>query len=229
MTSQHLPPDSSPHGSGPIGGLGRTMRLLAAALTVTMVALVAADGAAAATTRTAAPARSATASAASNAFGTMHVSRVVGHARNGARFTGHFRPIRFVETRHHNIKAVGQLTGTLTRPSGAKRHISQRVRMPVNLAKSGGQAAALANGSTAGVAAAPPVCNILHLVLGPLDLNLLGLTVHLDKVVLNIVAVTGAGNLLGNLLCAVAGLLDGTGLLSTVLTTLNQILAALRT
>ena len=36
-------------------------------------------------------------------------------------------------------------------------------------------------------------CNVLHLVLGPLDLNLLGLNVHLDKVVLDITAVPGAG------------------------------------
>ena len=46
-------------------------------------------------------------------------------------------------------------------------------------------------------------------MLGPLDLNLLGLEIHLQRVVLDIVAVAGAGNLLGNLLCAVAGLLDG--------------------
>ncbi len=52
-------------------------------------------------------------------------------------------------------------------------------------------------------------CDILHLVLGPLDLDLLGLQVHLDKIVLDIVAATGAGNLLGNLLCAITGLLDG--------------------
>jgi hypothetical protein len=73
-------------------------------------------------------------------------------------------------------------------------------------------------------------CNILHLVLGPLDLNLLGLVVHLNQVVLDITAVPGAGNLLGNLLCAVAGLLDGTplaGLLGQIAGLLNQILAAL--
>ena len=64
----------------------------------------------------------------------------------------------------------------------------------------------------------------MHLVLAPLNLNLLGLKVHLDKVLLNIVAVSGAGNLLGNLLCAVAGLLDGGGALSSLLTKLNQIL-----
>src|SRR5439155_22364007 len=53
-------------------------------------------------------------------------------------------------------------------------------------------------------------CPILHLELGPLDLNLLGLVVHLDRVVLDITAVPGSGNLLGNLLCAIAHLLDMT-------------------
>ena len=73
-------------------------------------------------------------------------------------------------------------------------------------------------------------CDVLHLVLGPLDLDLLGLQVHLDKVVLDIVAATGAGNLLGNLLCAVTGLLDGgplAGLLGQLNDLLNQILDAL--
>ena len=45
-------------------------------------------------------------------------------------------------------------------------------------------------------------CQILDLRLGPLDLNLLGLVVHLDMVHLNITAEPGPGNLLGNLLCA---------------------------
>jgi hypothetical protein len=58
----------------------------------------------------------------------------------------------------------------------------------------------------------PEVCPILHLELGPLDLNLLGLRVQLNQVVLDITAIPGAGNLLGNLLCAIAGLLDGVDL-----------------
>lgn len=54
-------------------------------------------------------------------------------------------------------------------------------------------------------------CSILHLELGPLDLNLLGLEVLLNNcsggpVVVDITAQTGGGQLLGNLLC---GLLDG--------------------
>jgi hypothetical protein len=56
-------------------------------------------------------------------------------------------------------------------------------------------------------------CDILFLDLGPINLDVLGLVVDLSDVQLDVFAVPGAGNLLGNLLCAVAGLLDGPGLL----------------
>ncbi len=52
-------------------------------------------------------------------------------------------------------------------------------------------------------------CDILRLNLGPLHLDVLGLVVDLNRVILTITAEQGPGNLLGNLLCAVAGLLDG--------------------
>ena len=70
-------------------------------------------------------------------------------------------------------------------------------------------------------------CPILHLVLGPLDLNLLGLMVHLNQVVLDITAQSGPGNLLGNLLCAVANLLNQGGPLQGIANLLNQILQIL--
>jgi hypothetical protein len=77
-------------------------------------------------------------------------------------------------------------------------------------------------------------CPILDLTLGPLHLDLLGLVVDLNQVHLQITAESGPGNLLGNLLCAVAGLLAGTGgggaiqnLLQSIVGLLNQILAAL--
>ena len=70
-------------------------------------------------------------------------------------------------------------------------------------------------------------CEILDLTLGPLDLDLLGLVVHLDQVHLNITAEQGPGNLLENLLCAVAGLLDNGGALTSITSLLNQILQAL--
>ena len=61
-------------------------------------------------------------------------------------------------------------------------------------------------------------CDILHLELGPLQLNVLGLEVILDDcegglVVVDLNAERGRGNLLGNLLC---GLLGGAGLGDTL-------------
>lgn len=51
-------------------------------------------------------------------------------------------------------------------------------------------------------------CSILHLDIQPISLNLLGLQVTTSEIVLDITAQPGPGNLLGNLLCSVAGLLD---------------------
>lgn len=70
-------------------------------------------------------------------------------------------------------------------------------------------------------------CPILHLELGPLDLNLLGLMVHLDRVVLDITAQSGPGNLLGNLLCGVANLLNSNAPNTSLVNLLNQIFGLL--
>jgi hypothetical protein len=73
-------------------------------------------------------------------------------------------------------------------------------------------------------------CQILNLTLGPLDLDLLGLVVHLDTVHLTITAQQGPGNLLGNLLCAVANLLNGNSsptALNQLANLLNQILGGI--
>jgi hypothetical protein len=80
---------------------------------------------------------------------------------------------------------------------------------------------------TAVVDVANATCDILSLVLGPLHLDLLGLVVDLNQVVLNVTAEQGPGNLLGNLLCAVAGLLDGGLNLNGIANLLNQILSIL--
>jgi hypothetical protein len=74
------------------------------------------------------------------------------------------------------------------------------------------------------VSALQATCQVLNLTLGPLELNLLGLMVHLDQVVLNITA-NPAGGVLGQLLCSLAGQTGGP--LSTIIELLNQILAAL--
>ncbi len=112
------------------------------------------------------------------------------------------------------LMAIGTFSGTITDEAGAVLATgTEQVALPVDLAQSTGS------------------CQILDLVLGPLNLDLLGLEVFLDTVHLNITAQQGPGNLLGNLLCAVAGLLDGpTGLnaiLNQIATLLNQLLGIL--
>jgi hypothetical protein len=67
-------------------------------------------------------------------------------------------------------------------------------------------------------------CDILNLDLGPLNLDVLGLVVDLSDVQLDITAVPGAGNLLGNLLCSVVGLLDGPGLLGNLGQSVDRLL-----
>ena len=130
--------------------------------------------------------------------------------------------------------AEGILRGRIVKP-GKDARFRQAATMPVS-AVDGRAVPATTPSARAAAAAFPPApaagaCNVLNLVLAPLDLNVLGLQVHLDQVVLNIVAQSGAGQLLGNLLCFVAGLLDGGSPLSNLLTQLtgllNQIIGAL--
>ena len=76
--------------------------------------------------------------------------------------------------------------------------------------------------------AATQGCSILNLDLGPLNLDLLGLVIDLAPVSLDVTAVPGAGKLLGKLLCAVAGLLDGPGgALGGIAAQLNRLLTGL--
>jgi hypothetical protein len=65
-------------------------------------------------------------------------------------------------------------------------------------------------------------CDILFLDLEPISLDLLGLELDLSQILLDLDADPGAGNLLGNLLCAVTGLLDG-GSLADILGILDRI------
>jgi hypothetical protein len=136
---------------------------------------------------------------------------------------------RFVRTAN-GIGAVGALTLNFNDPTtGTARTIVTQVVAPVVTS----QPAQAANDELEAplhgpaVAAEQAACDILHLVLGPLDLNLLGLRVQLNQVVLDITAVPGAGNLLGNLLCAITGLLDNTNQLGQLITLLNNLLALL--
>jgi hypothetical protein len=112
-----------------------------------------------------------------------------------------------VAVQNGQLVAVGTLTGTLTNIlAGTSALVSQAFRVPLTVTGT---------------------CDILDLTLGPIHLDLLGLVVDLNAIHLQITAVSGPGNLLGNLLCAVAGLLDGSGPLGQIAALLNQILRLL--
>ncbi|HET6865576.1 MAG TPA: hypothetical protein VFH80_06620 [Solirubrobacteraceae bacterium] len=136
---------------------------------------------------------------------------ITGTANNGKAFTGHFNVSQFV-ARNGKTFAVGTLTGKL----GNRTVKRSNVAIPVSMGSS--------SPLTAHAAA---TCQILNLVLGPLHLNLLGLHVDLNQVILNITGVTGSGQLLGNLLCGVANLLNPglpAGQLAGLLNIIQQIL-----
>ena len=110
-------------------------------------------------------------------------------ARPRGTFEGTFEFLRFA-VRDGEVVAVGLLNGVVRDEAGrvVERLVDEVVRLPVT--------------------ARQATCEILTLTLGPLDLNLLGLRVQLNRLNLRITAESGPGNLLGNLLCDVAGLLD---------------------
>ena len=148
-------------------------------------------------------------------------SKIVGETSTGRKVTGSFKPKKFIE-KDGKIWAKGVIRGEFENAAGKTKTFKVKRMVPVKKA----------NGTPLTArAAARAECDVLNLVLGPLDLNVLGLTVNLNRLVLDIVAVSGAGNLLGNLLCSVAGLLDGGGLLGNLLgqitDLLNQILGRL--
>lgn len=141
---------------------------------------------------------------------------VTGKAHNGKTFRGHFTVSRFV-SRNDKTYALGTLTGKLGNRTIKPRQAAIPAAVPSALS---------------GAAVSAAACPILHLTLGPLHLNLLGLQVNLNQVVLDITAHSGTGNLLGNLLCSVSNLLNTqsilsspsqlSGLLSLVQTLLNN-------
>jgi hypothetical protein len=149
-------------------------------------------------------------------------SKIVGETASGQRVSGSFIPMGFSKHNGH-LRVRGLLRGVVHRSDGTTRTFDAMRTLRVK-SMNGVTPGAASRSAAGGGGAGAGTCQILNLVLAPLDLNLLGLQVHLDKVVLNIVAQSGAGQLLGNLLCAVAGLLDGGGTLSQLLTKLGQIL-----
>ena len=176
----------------------RTLALMMGAILLTLVPLTVS-----AATGSAGPAARSTTLLAQGGGVTVPVT---GTTSKGGKFTGNFN-IKQFSVVNNQIVAVGTLTGTIQNAVG---NVIGTVLRTISLLVTFGGAS----------------CDILHLELGPLDLDLLGLQVHLDKIVLDIDA-DPSGGLLGSLLCAVANLLNIGGPLADIVGLLNQILALL--
>jgi hypothetical protein len=148
---------------------------------------------------------------------------VSGTLANGGSFAGTLTVTRLgFNSTTGQLLVTGVLNGDATTASGEK----------VKVKKADFTApATLTDNDAAGAAVRPvamqAVCDILFLDIGPISLDLLGLTVDLSQIILDINAVPGAGNLLGNLLCALVGLLDGIALLPVIGQLLESILGIL--
>lgn len=153
-----------------------------------------------------------------------------GGNRPGARLTGEVdqtiagtvldatvRVTRLTQSATGGLLASGVLSGTANGIAFTQTFTD----VPATLSSAGDMAMAAAGDVT--TQAIGGECDILYLDLGPLHLDLLGLNVDLARVVLDIYAQAGAGNLVGNLLCAVVHLLDGPGLFSAIANLLDQI------
>src|SRR5438034_10410387 len=151
------------------------------ALVAALVAIVGLTfGAATASSGASAPARFATATA----NGTQQVGLL----------TVKFTVTKFIK-RHHRLYAVGAAIAQFNPTAENPNHLPTK---------------AVRRTFTARVlhvrrfASAQKICPVLDLTVGPLDLNLLGLMVHLDKVHLTITA-DDEGGILGQLLCGIGG------------------------
>jgi hypothetical protein len=149
---------------------------------------------------------------------------ISGKSTNGKKqFTGTYTIERFI-SKGGKLYSVGTVTGKVAN----KKVTKENVRIPASVANASGAAGA-AHAAQVPLPPLPPgnACSILSLDLGPINLNLLGLVVRTNQIQLRIDAVQGPGNLLGNLLCGITGLLNPNALANTPLGQLAQILNAL--
>jgi hypothetical protein len=131
-------------------------------------------------------------------------------------FAGTF-DIKKFDVQNNQLVAIGALSGTITDAGGTTLGTVNLKSVTIPVISGGSQSAS----QDVGVSQS---CDILHLVLGPLHLDLFGLVVDLNQIVLDIDAEPGPGNLLGNLLCAITGLFDNSGPLNIIADLLNSLL-----
>lgn len=134
---------------------------------------------------------------------------VSGQLEDGGSFEGTVSDLQASTNDAGDLVVSGVLNGTATTADGQTKQITDQAFQTT---------ATLQQGDS---------CDILFLDLGPIFLDLLGLQVDLSQITLDVNAVPGAGNLLGNLLCQITGLLDNSGSTGQIANLLNQIFSLL--
>jgi len=178
--------------------MSKSRMVLAAAVAALAVMLIGGAGPAAAQTSTTPAAKTV---------------KMTGTAKNGKKFKGTYTIKRFTH-KGSKLFAVGTLKGKLK----GRRVTKNNVRVPASLARPA---------SAAQIPPTPNACQILNLTLQPIDLNLLGLRLRTSRIDLRLEGVPGAGNLLGNLLCGITGILDPQAATPATPSLLTQVLNAL--
>ncbi len=129
---------------------------------------------------------------------------------------------------------TGLFTGTLTITSFASNAAGDLLangtlvgNIVGAIAGVGGATTTAVNGAFTNLLVNAGRCPILSLDIGRIFLDLLGLQLDVAPISIDLTAVAGPGNLLGNLLCALVGILDRNPLAGAVANLLNQINAIL--
>ncbi|WP_209020064.1 hypothetical protein [Jeotgalibacillus proteolyticus] len=157
--------------------------------------------------------------------------KVTGVLEDGGTFDGMMTIENLSYDEAKGLVMSGTVKGKATQANGERNNVNEafeNVPASINQAGTGAQAASASTIQQAEtMAATQAACDLLNLDLGPIFLDLLGLQLDLSEINLDLTAVPGAGNLLGNLLCGVAGLLDGNGFLSGIFDQLSGLLNSL--
>jgi hypothetical protein len=149
----------------------------------------------------------------------------IGHGKD--TFTGTLSIERFA-VRGETIVAVGMVTGRVLDKSGNPRGtaVVGQVEVPVQV----GSGPSAATPSRMAVQQASS-CAVLHLDLGAINLNLLGVQFVTTPITLDLTATSDAGGVLGQLICTaldtVGNVVDLVGVLNSILSLLTGLLGGL--
>jgi hypothetical protein len=161
---------------------------------------------------------------------------VAGTTSTGGTFRGTFSVERFA-ARASQVVAVGIITGTVLGATGTP--VGTLLRSPVEIPVTPSQRVAARvppsgaprpageaepAGLPPGVILAQQACGVLHLELGAITLNVLGLVVTTSPVVLDIAGEAGGTNVLGALVCQILAVLTN---IANLVGLLNQLLGVL--